>query len=187
MKLKHPVLPALLILALTACSTNSLEQYAGRQPAFSMADYFDGRLTAHGVVRDRGGDVTRTFTAELQGSWDDAGIGSLRELFVFSDGEVQARTWTFRPRTDGGYDATAGDVVGIGRIDTRGNAMHLDYTLTIQYRDRDLDIAVDDWMWRIDEDTVINHSVLRKWGFRVGTLQLAIVRQQTPCQVNCPR
>ncbi len=187
MKLTQVLLLALALLALPGCSTGNLEQYAGREPALVMPEYFDGRLTAHGVLRDRGGDVSRTFTAELHGSWNNDGVGTLAELFVFSDGEVQERTWTFRPRPDGSYDATAGDVVGTGRISTEGNAMHLDYTLTVRYKGRDMDIAVDDWMWRIDEETVINHSVLKKWGFKVGTLQLSITRRDTPCPANCPR
>ncbi|MGD8175488.1 DUF3833 family protein [Marinimicrobium sp. ARAG 43.8] len=30
----------------------------------------------------------------------------------------------------------------------------------------------------MDENTVINQSTLRKWGFRVGSIQLTILRQR---------
>lgn len=89
---------------------------------------------------------------------------------------MQYRTWTLSPREDGRYNATAGDVVGTGIAATAGNAMHLNYVLRIPYKGKQLDLSVDDWMYRVDETTVMNESVLSKWGFRVGSIQLAIIR-----------
>lgn len=170
------ILTLYLTITLGACSAPDLRQYANNTPAFSPTDFFDGQLTAHGVIKNRSGDVTRYFTATIDASWNK-GVGTLAERFEFDDGEVQFRTWTLTPTESGKYNATAEDVVGTGRAQTSGNAMQLDYVLEIDYRGKKININIEDWMWRIDEKTVINHSIMRKWGFRVGSIQLAMVKQ----------
>src|SRR5690554_693344 len=80
------------------------------------------------------------------------------------------------PTSDTTFNATAGDVVGAGTGATAGNALNLKYVLEIDYNDKKLKLNVDDWMWRVDEHTVINQSTLSKWGFTVGTIQLVISR-----------
>lgn len=179
--LLHPLRPVslltaiLLVMFLAGCS-NTIEQYSNRQPAFDAVNFFNGNLTAHGVLKNRSGDVTRTFNATIKASWKD-NIGTLDERFVFDDGEVQYRVWTLVPQADGSYIATAGDVKGEGKANISGNAMHLTYVLGIKYKGSDLDLAVDDWMFRISDDVVINESVLSKWGIKVGSIQLAIVKR----------
>jgi len=176
MKRNFIYIPAALLLLLTiSCSNQNLELYKDRKPAFVAEEFFDGYLTAHGILKNRSGEVTRTFHATIDASWQE-GVGTLKERFIFDDGEIQYRTWTLTPREHGGYHATAGDVVGTGIADTSGNAMNLNYVLRISYQGKPLDLSVDDWMYRVDDTTVINESVLSKWGFHVGTIQLAIVR-----------
>lgn len=162
---------------LTACTSQDIDHYAQRKPDFNPQRYFDGNLTAHGVLKNRRGEVTRHFNAAIKAYWRN-GIGTLEERFVFDDGEIQYRTWTLRPDTEGGYLATAGDVIGEGHAQVAGNAMNLQYTLRVNYRGDALELAVDDWMYRVDDNTVINESVLRKFGFKVGSIQLVIIRQR---------
>jgi hypothetical protein len=162
---------------LTACASQDIDHYAQRRPDFDPQQYFNGNLTAHGVLKNRRGEVTRYFNAAIKAYWRN-GIGTLEERFVFDDGEIQYRTWILRPDAKGGYLATAGDVIGEGQAQVVGNAMNLQYTLRVNYRSDTLDLAVDDWMYRVDDNTVINESVLRKFGFKVGSIQLAIIRQR---------
>jgi len=172
---KISLLMACLLLLNISCSNQNLQAYKDRQPDFIAEEFFTGHLTAHGILKNRGGEVTRTFHATIDASWKDR-VGTLAERFVFNDGEVQYRTWILTPQADGRYTATAGDVVGTGMAATAGNAMNLNYVLRIPYKGRQLDLSVDDWMYRVDTNTVINESVLSKWGFRVGSIQLAIVK-----------
>ena len=72
------------ILWLTACSSTSIEEYASNQPELNVESFFQGDLVAHGVLKDRGGKVTRYFYADLKGSWEN-GVGTLEEWFVFDD------------------------------------------------------------------------------------------------------
>lgn len=162
-------------LLLAACTGTDVQQYRTLQPAFAPEQFFNGLLTAHGVLKDRGGNVTRTFNATINAYWKD-GTGTLEERFEFNDGEIQFRTWTLRPQGDGRYIATAGDVLGDGEARTAGNAFHLGYTLQIQYNGKPLALTVDDWMFRVNDKVVINRSTLHKWGFTVGSIELTILR-----------
>ena len=72
------------------------------------------------------------------------------------------------------------DVLGTGRGQVAGNALQLSYVLEIDYQGRKLALSVDDWMWQVDDNTIINTSTLRKWGFRVGSIQLVIHKQNNP-------
>jgi len=166
-----------LLVSLTACSSASLEDYANNRPQLVPEEFFRGELTAHGVIKNRGGRVQRHFNATIDASWNSKGQGRLVERFEFNDGEIQHRTWTLTPKENGRYRATAGDVVGPGKAQIGGNAMRLDYQLQLDYKGRELVLNVEDWMWLVNEDTIINQSILRKWGFRVGSIQLTIVRQ----------
>ncbi len=163
-----------LMLMLSSCSTTSIDEYASNQPRLDPQAFFNGQLSAHGVLKDRGGKVTRYFNASINAYWQN-GIGTLEEKFIFDDGEIQYRNWTLTP-TAKGYAATAGDVIGTGTAQIKGNAMQLNYVLEIDYKGSPLQLNVDDWMWQVDNKTLLNESTLRKWGFKVGSIQLVIIK-----------
>ena len=54
---------ALIMLSLVGCGTASVEDYRGQSPAFEPEQFFDGALTAHGVVKDFSGTAIRHFRA----------------------------------------------------------------------------------------------------------------------------
>ena len=168
---------ALLIAAcgvlLGACSTVSVEDYADNRPQLVAEQFFNGQLVAHGVVKDRGGKVIRYFSASIDASWKD-GVGTLDERFVFDDGERQTRVWTLKPSGDNHYIATAGDVIGDGRMEIAGNSLFLDYVLRIPYDGDTLDLRIDDRMYLVSERVLLNESIMTKFGFEVGRLLLVI-------------
>ncbi len=166
----------LVLVSLMACSGKDIHQYQDRQPTFDAAQFFNGALTAHGVLKDRSGNVTRHFNATINAFWVN-GIGTLEERFEFNDGEIQFRTWTLTPQGTDRYSATAGDVSGIGAAETAGNAFHLAYRLQIDYQGKPLVLDVDDWMYRVSDTVVVNQSILSKWGFRLGSIELTIIQQ----------
>lgn len=161
-----------LVFMLSSCSTAQLKLYANNQPRLDLPSFFNGKLEANGLVKNRAGEVTRYFNAEINAYWRD-GVGTLEERFVFNDGEIQYRTWTLKPNGQG-YDASAGDVVGIGKARLSGNALHMNYQLQINYKGSPITLSVEDWMWLVDNNTLLNESQLRKWGLRVGSVQLVI-------------
>ena len=161
------------LLLLTACSTPDVSLYAKNEPKFELQTFFSGPLTAHGILKNRSGEVTRYFNATLEGSWDN-GVGTLVEVFVFDDGEVQERTWIMTPDDQGNYSATANDVVGSGDIKISGNALFMSYVLQVPYDGDLLEVNVDDRMYMVKEDVVINESIMKKFGVEVGYLSIVI-------------
>ena len=166
----------LTLTTLTSCSSVTVQRYADNEPRFVAEEFFDGKLSAHGVVKDRSGEVIRYFSATIDAWWDD-GIGTLDERFVFDDGERQTRVWKLRPNGDGSYIATAGDVVGEGRMQVAGNSLFLDYVLRIPYGDGTIDLRIDDRMYLVSERVLLNESIMTKWGFEVGQIMLVIEKQ----------
>ncbi len=163
-------------LVLTGCSSIAVDDYAGREPALVPEEFFSGRLTAHGVIKDRSGRVIRYFNADIDASWKD-GIGTLDERFLFNDGERDTRVWTLVPDGAGAYTGTAGDVVGEGRVTVAGNSMFLDYVLRVPWKDGSIDLRIDDRMYLVDPDTLINESRMIKFGLQVGSILLVIRRE----------
>ncbi len=170
---------ATLALALSACSTVKVSDYSDLKPAIVLDDFFNGSLSAHGVVKDRSGRVIRTFNASIDASWD-AGTGTLDEDFIFNDGEKQRRVWRLQPQDDGSYIGTAGDVEGKGLLTHSGNSVFLDYVLQIPYGEGTVDVRVDDRMYLVSPGVLINESQMTKFGVRVGSILLVILRQALP-------
>lgn len=178
----------LLILFLTACSSVDIQQYKDNQPKLVLDQFFNGELTAHGILKNRSGEVIRYFNVTMTGNWDENGVGTLAEKFIFNDESIQYRTWTFTPvamAKDAAitepnrikYQATANDTLAPTLIDLSGNAFFMNYDLLINYQGDDIDVNIDDKMYLINENVIINESVMTKYGIEVGYITLTIIKQ----------
>lgn len=170
---KKWLLVLLSVFTLSACSTTDVSTYANNTPKFDLQSFFSGELRAHGILKNRSGEVIRYFNATLDGRWEN-GVGTLAEVFVFNDGEIQNRTWTLTPNADGQYIATANDVVGSGEVKIAGNALFMKYVLQVPYDGDIIEVTVDDRMYMVKDGVVINESVMTKFGFEVGYLSIVI-------------
>lgn len=164
------------IFLLLGCSSMKLSDFDNTTPAFIPQEYFNGTLSAYGLVKDRSGKIIRTFKGELVGSWEENGSGKLAERFVYNDGEVQTRTWTMVPTSDNAFVATAGDIVGEASMQHNGNTVMLDYVMRVPYNDGTIDISVRDWLHLQEDGVVLNHSKMKKFGFEVGELVITIIK-----------
>ncbi len=176
--IQNIVMAALIIFVfLSGCSTINVSDYADRTPQMIPEDFFNGRLTAHGVIKNRAGKVVRYFNADIKACWEGS-TGTLEEDFVFDNGEKQRRIWILTRQPDGSYTGTAGDVIGeaTGRI--AGNSMFLEYVLEVPYGDGTISLTMDDRMYLVEPQTVLNETVMYKFGFRVGEIIL-VMRKQT--------
>ncbi len=172
----RPTLTLASLIHLWSCSSVAVEQYSANRPVLVMEEFFRGELQAHGIVKNRGGEVIRYFNADICARWSSDGKGTLEELFIFNDGEHQTRTWVLTPAGTGRYQARANDVVGTSLATIAGNALAMDYVLEVPYRKWVLDVGVKDRMYLVNPTTIINESTLRKWGFTVGSVVLTIRR-----------
>lgn len=177
---RFPALPLAIVLTLIAsgCTQVTVTDYRDFEPRLDMETFFQGELTAHGVVKNRGGKVIRTFNADITATWQD-GQGVLDEDFRFDDGTRDNRKWVLTPTSTGRYTATAGDVIGEGALEVAGNSVFLDYVLRIPYGDGTVDVRVDDRMYLVAPGVLVNESEMRKFGVRVGSILLVILRAES--------
>jgi len=161
-------------LMLAACSQN-LTDYNNSNPKFDVKTFFNGPLQAKGIVLDRSGTVTRRFSVEMIGSWEN-NQGTLAEWFIFDDGEKTERTWIINKLADGRYTGTAADIAGVAQGESAGFALHWDYQLDLAVEENIYRVTFDDWLYQIDEQVVINRSYIKKWGLTVGEVILVITK-----------
>jgi hypothetical protein len=153
-----------------------LEDFKDKRPEFIPQEYFNGKMTAYGLVKDRSGQIIRTFKGVLIGSWDEKGIGTLDEKFVYDDGEELTRVWTLKPTGEKSFDATAHDIVGTAKMKSLGNTVMIDYVMRVPYNDSTINISVRDWLHLQEDGVIINHSKMKKFGFTVGELVITIIK-----------
>ncbi len=170
------MIPFLLAVVLVAgCASMRIEDFENQKPALVLEEYFNGELTAYGLIKDRQGKITSTFRAAFNGSWTN-GVGTIEEVFVYDDGTTQKRVWTFRPNGKNRYIGTAPDIVGKADMVVNGNTLRMDYVIRVPYQDGTIDLSVRDWLHLMPDGVVLNHSYMRKFGFRVAELVVTIIK-----------
>lgn len=162
-------------MSLISCAS-SIEQYKGKGPELRLETFFNGPSKAWGAVMDRSGNIKRRFTADLVGEWQGK-TGTLKENFLFDDGEVQKRQWNLKIVGDGKYEGTADDVEGTGSGSVSGFAMNWKYVLKIKTGGVTYNIPFDDSMYLIDENTIMNRARMTKFGFHIGDLIIFIQKK----------
>lgn len=175
MKLKTLIL-TILVLIYSGCSKMQIEDFTNNKPEFIPQEYFNGNLRAYGLVKDRSGKIIRTFKGELIGSWNENGVGTLDEKFVYDDGEKLTRIWKLKPSGPKTFDATAGDIIGTAKMIANGNTVMIDYIMEVPYNDSTINISVKDWLHLQEDGVIINHSKMKKFGFTVGELVITIIK-----------
>ena len=159
----------LIVLAavLTAgCTSVKVEDFRAEKPALDLKQYFDGPVDAWGIVRNRDGKISQRFKVVINPTWN-GDIGTLDELFTYSDGKTQRRVWTLKKDGDR-YVGTAADVVGEAQGEAAGNAFRFVYVLDFPYGDSTVHLNIDDWMYQMDEKVLLNRSSITKFGVEVA-------------------
>lgn len=179
---KHSKMMGLLVilisgLLVSGCST-TVEEYQGESPKLDMKSYFSGPLEAWGMFQNRSGKVVKRFHVQMHGKWQD-NQGVLDEHFTYADGTKQRRIWTLTKLDQNRYSGTADDVVGQAQGVAYGNALFWTYTMALEVDGKVYHVDFDDWMYMIDQNTVINRSVMKKLGFTLGEVTLVFKRLRT--------
>jgi Protein of unknown function (DUF3833) len=156
---------------LTGCAGPTPADYADQTPLLDLAQYFNGRLQAHGLFTDRSGQVVKRFTVDMLGRWQGQ-QGVLEEDFRYSDGTTERRVWHLQKEKDGRYTGRADDVVGQAQGEAAGNALRWRYTLALNVDGRTWNVQFDDWMFLMDERVMLNKAVMSKFGIRLGEVTL---------------
>ncbi len=169
------ILSVLLIffsLNLLSCST-SIQEYKNDTPALKLENFFEGKLMAHGLYKDRFNKVSKRFVVTMFASWKGA-VGTLDEDFVYSDGSKSKRIWTLTKISDTEYLGTASDVIGQAHGIISGNSLLWNYDLKLAVDKKEYIVHFEDWMYLIDNNNMINQSYMSKFKINLGQVVLSI-------------
>ena len=167
------------LLGLWGCSSVNIDEYRAEQPVLELREYFDGTIDAWGMFQDRSGKVVKRFHVLIEASWQ-GDTGTLDEQFTYSDGTTQRRVWTITRLGPGRYSGRADDVVGEAAGEAAGNALRWRYVLALPVDGKVYNVDFDDWMFLMDEQVMLNRSLMSKWGFRLGEVTLSFHKRPRP-------
>ena len=77
-------------------------------------------------------------------------------------------------KDDGQIDATAPDVVGVGQGSQLGSAVCLRYRIKLSKDAGGHVLDTTDWMYLLENGTIVNRSQMRKFGIKVAELVATI-------------
>ena len=176
MKLIKLIAIGAAIGALTACTSPQPEAYSKELPRLTVEQYFNGTLDAHGMFQDRSGKVIKRFVVTMRCTWQ-GDTGTLDEDFVYADGTKQKRVWTLKKTADGRFTATAPDVIGTAEGIVAGNALRWSYVLALPVDGKIINVDMDDWMFLIDENVMLNRTAMSKYGVSLGSVTISFTRR----------
>ncbi len=166
----------LLALSLASCSHVEVDHYADQKPQLDLERFFSKPVKAWASSRN-----ARAKSPSVL-KWISPAIARankliLDEKFLYSDGTRQRRVWTLTPDGPGRWRGRAGDVVGEAIGEVAGNALRWRYRLNLPVEGSVYEVSFDDWMYLMDEDTMINRSSMTKFGVEWGQVTLFFRRQ----------
>jgi len=145
------------------------QDYAAKGPAFDIRQQLNGPILCEGMIYGPTGRVTSRFVADMEARWD-GNIGTMTEEFRYDSGARQSRKWTLTLGNDGSIRADAADLVGVGRGIQSGSAVMLGYRIRLPQDAGGHVLDTTDWMYLVENGTILNRSQFRKFGILVGEL-----------------
>jgi hypothetical protein len=165
-----------LALSVASCGSVDVARYAEQQPTLDLQRFFSQPVKAWGMFQKRSGEVAKRFEVNIVSRREGNNL-ILDERFLYSDGTRQRRVWTLTPEGQGRWSGRAADVVGVAEGQVAGNTLHWRYRLNLPVDDSTYEMSMDDWMYLMDEDTLINRTSMSKFGVEVGQVTLFFRRQ----------
>lgn len=181
---KPAVLPFLMLILLlsTSCSQSPNSKiYLNESPRFDLFTFFNGKTKAWGIVQNFSGDVVQRFTVSIDGTLHNDNHIELNEWFTYQQGGgLASRTWQIHGLEGGKIQGSAGDITGMANGTIFGNAFQFVYEMDLPVDGTTYRVKFDDWMWMLDERTLINRSYIKKWGVTVAEVTLFMQKPTMP-------
>ncbi|MGR3467580.1 MAG: DUF3833 domain-containing protein [Shimia sp.] len=143
--------------------------YEGKGPRFDIRERLNGPILCEGVIYGPTGRVTSRFVADFDARWE-GNTGIMTEHFRYDSGRTQNREWRLTLGNDGRIKAEAADLPRAGRGWQEGNAVQLKYDITLDAEAGGHTLSVTDWMYLVENGTIMNRSQFRKFGIKVAEL-----------------
>lgn len=165
----------LLVRHFTGFQAQKPADYAQALPQMDIRKHLSGPIRCEGVIYGPMGRVTSRFVADMEGRWD-GNRGTLTEHFSYDSGTKQDREWRLTLGSGGRVEAEADDLVGTGTGKQEGAALRLRYTIRLPESAGGHALQVTDWMYLVDDRTIVNRSQFRKFGIKVAELVATLRR-----------
>ena len=169
-------------LLASGCATQNIQAYQNSTPTLDMHEFFSGQIEGWGMFQGRNGEVKKRFYVDIVATHEGDDVIVLNEKFSWADGSKSQRIWRLTEQGDGHWIGTAGDVIGAATGDVVGNTLHWNYILNLPIEDKTYKVDFDDWMYLINEDIMLNRSVMTKFGVELGSVTLSMHRKNTEAQ-----
>lgn len=156
--------------------THQVQTYKDERPLFRLEEYLKGQIQIQGLFQNRSGRVTSRFYVDLNATWID-GKGRLTEDFTFVDGQKLSREWDLNRVSDNVYEGLAPDVVGRATGVGSGNTFLWNYKLKLPFKKTHITVDVEDWMYLINSEMMINRVYFRKFGIKITEATLVFLKK----------
>lgn len=164
------------LLLVSACAVTDVNLYKNESPKLDLEKFFIGKTDAWGIFQKRSGEVVKRFHVEIEGKR----VGEelvLDENFTYSDGSKQQRIWRLSKSSSGSWKGKADDVKGNAEGELAGNAFKWQYVLLLPVDGTIYEMHMDDWMYLVDENTLVNRTKMSKFGFELGEVSIFFRRR----------
>lgn len=157
-------------------SAQKPEDFERTAPEFSLREHLNGPILCEGVIYGPTGRVSSRFVADMDARWE-GNTGVMKERFRYDSGTTQDREWRLTLGNDGSIRADADDVVGTGRGQQTGAGVQLKYRIRLPEESGGHVLDATDWMYLVENGTIINRSQFRKYGIKVAELVATMRRK----------
>ncbi len=153
------------------------EEYKDLGPQIDLREHLSGPILCEGVIYGPTGRISSRFVADMEATWT-GNTGVMKEHFRYDSGTTQDREWRLTIGNDGKIKAEADDVVGTGTGEIAGSTIKLNYKFRLPEESGGHVLDTTDWMYMVENGTIINHSQFRKFGFKVAELVATFRRKE---------
>ncbi|MGP5118665.1 DUF3833 domain-containing protein [Psychrobacter alimentarius] len=164
-------------LLISGCATQNIQAYQKTKPTLDMHEFFSGKIDGWGMFQGRNGEVKKRFYVDINATHEGDNVIVLDEKFSWADGSKSQRIWRLTEQSNGVWVGTAGDVIGEATGEVVGNTLHWNYVLALPVEDKTYQVDFDDWMYLINDDVMLNRSVMKKFGVELGSVTLSMHRK----------
>jgi hypothetical protein len=109
----------------------------------------------------------RSFTVDLTPSWDGK-VFTLREDFVYDDGERDRKTWRFVKTGENTYQGTREDVIGETTVTVNGKRATFSYKVDLDPKNKPNIVRFNDTLVLQEDGSVLNTAIVWKYGLPVA-------------------
>jgi hypothetical protein len=173
MKILFSFLLTILCIGFSGCASMKLEDYSQKTPLLNFKDHFIGTHQGSGIFYDRFGRARMRFTIEIVGRQTEQGL-VLAELLTYETGEIVKRDYEIKQLSASQFEVRTADIVGVGLINTSGNAAQWRYTLKQKIGNKIWNLRFDDWMFLNADHSIVNRAWASFWGLGVGEVHMVL-------------